>query len=271
MDDFPVPDFRSAHDGEVDRLFHLRKAGLHRQPHDLLFGRQRGAGRFEPLRQVFEAQLDRPVESVLAYGEDGHRGGPLAGDTDPGRDQTQREIGLRLADPEPVGILLSCVSPRVAEVNEVLSVGGQLHHEVGIGVVGVQPRCRVVMIVVQRDDLAVRAGDFDEGIERGAEPARVHFRDDGLTGFSFHLEDIPVTRAIRSPVDDDGKTHFLRLGRLVVGFLCPGTRAACPGRTARSWRRVSRRWRQSDGAPVLRLWGAAPAWSFPDSSRSSRS
>jgi len=86
-------------------------------------------------------------------------------------------------------------------------------------VVGVEPRRGVVMIVVQRDDLAIRSGDFDEGIHGGAEAARVHVRDDRLAGFSFHFENIPVPGAIRSPVDDDGQIHLLRLGRLVVGLL----------------------------------------------------
>ncbi len=85
--------------------------------------------------------------------------------------------------------------------------------------IGVQPRRRVEMIVVQRDDLAIPASDLEEGVHRGAKATRRNLRDNGLTGFSLHLEDIPVARAVHAPVNDDGKSHFLRLGRGVVGFL----------------------------------------------------
>ena len=218
MDDFPVADLRAADHGQVDRLFHLRKGGLHRQCCHLLVGGHRGAGRFEPLRQVLEAERDRPGESVLADGVDGHRGRALAADDNPGRGQTQGEIGLRLADAEPVGVLLSTAPLRVAEVDEVLAVGGQLDHQVGIGVVGVHPRRGVEMIVVQRDHLAVGAGDLDEGVERGVEPAGVHFHGDCLAGAAFHFEDVPIARPIRSAIDDNWKAHLLRFGRLVIGF-----------------------------------------------------
>ena len=162
MDDFPVPDFGNAHDGEVDRFIHRRKTGFQRQSHDLLFGRQRDASRLKPLGQVFEAQFYWRVESVLTYGVDGHRGGRHAANNDFGRDGAKCKIGQRSADAEAVGIFLASVPRRVAEVDEVFPICGRLHHNIRISVVGVQPRSSVIMIVVHSDDLAVLAGDFDE-------------------------------------------------------------------------------------------------------------
>ena len=93
----------------------------------------------------------------------------------------------------------------------------------------VQARPRVVVIIVQGDDLAVGARDFDKGIIRGAEPAGVHFRHDGLAGLAFHLEDVPVARPIRAAVDDDRQRHLLRLGRFVIGFLVQALGQRIPG------------------------------------------
>ena len=39
----------------------------------------------------------------------------------------------------------------------------------------------------------------------------MHFGDDGFTGMPVHFEHVPVSRAIRAPVDDDGKRTFCAL------------------------------------------------------------
>jgi len=75
------------------------------------------------------------------------------------------------------------------------------------------------MIVVERDDLAILAGDFDEGIKRGAEAARIHFRDDCLAGFSFHLEDVPVTGQSMRPLTMMGRLTFCALDGSSLGSL----------------------------------------------------
>ena len=94
--------------------------------------------------------------------------------------------------------------------------------------------------------------------------------DDCLTGFSFHLEDIPITRVIRPPVDDDGKSHLLRLGRLVVGFLVQAL-----GQRVQGERHVVGDEFPVRGgnqmAPWLCVLGGGASVAFPDSSRSSRS
>ena len=76
------------------------------------------------------------------------------------------------------------------------AVGRQGGGEIGIGVVGVQASAFVLVVVVEGKLLAGGIGEFEDGIERGIEPAGVDFGDDAVAGAAFEAEDIPAARLV---------------------------------------------------------------------------
>jgi len=75
------------------------------------------------------------------------------------------------------------------------------------------------MIVVERQHVAGRIGDFQHRVQRGLESPRRDFRHDRLAGTALELEHIPLIRPIDAPVHDDGQLDLLGGSRGVVGLL----------------------------------------------------
>jgi len=69
---------------------------------------------------------------------------------------------------------------------------------------------------------ALGVGELEDGIQRGIDPARIHFGDNGLTGAALETEDIPVAGSIDAAVHGDGKLDALRGGGGVVGLFLEG-------------------------------------------------
>ena len=99
-----------------------------------------------------------------------------------------------------------------------MAVSGQFDHEVRVGVVRVQARSRVFVIVVEREHGSLRVGEFDQGVHGRVEASRVDFDGHYLSDPALEAEHIPVIRTITPPVDNDRELHSLCVPQVVIAF-----------------------------------------------------
>ena len=115
----------------------------------------------------------------------------------------QSEVGQGRTDPQPISICRPAVTGRVVQLDEVTSVGRQRDAEIRIGVVGIQAGAGILMIVVKRDHLAGRIGQFQERVDWRIEAPCKHFGDNCLAGSTVDLEHVDVIGKIHAAIDDD--------------------------------------------------------------------
>ena len=85
---------------------------------------------------------------------------------------------------------------RIAEVNIIGPVRGQLDHEVRIRVVGVDARGWVFEVIVEGQQPAGRVGELEHRIERGIEPPGVDLDGDQVARTAGELKDVPIARPV---------------------------------------------------------------------------
>ena len=145
------------------------------EAHLVLSAGDHGAAQGEARRSILQLQRDIAGEAVAAERINGDgQGGPGA-QVEAGRRHAQLEIGPGLADAQAVGVLGAALALGVAQLQVISSVGGQLHQEVGVGLMREQAGALVVEIVVEGQFLAGGIGEAQLGIERanpGGGPSR---------------------------------------------------------------------------------------------------
>ena len=104
-------------------------------------------------------------------------------------------------------------------MHEIRAVRGQLDHQVGIGVVRVEPRSRIFVIVIQGQDVPGGIGQLEHRVEGRIQTPRRDFGDDGFARQTVELEHVPVAGLADATVDDDWQLNLAGLSAIVVRLL----------------------------------------------------